>query len=139
MEGSIRQVGVMIGQFHGYVTEATMAVRFFTDKARSLLAAIKAGIDEGRIDTWSYDSDGDFTHTTHDGQWENRGFLRPDPRDDRLLLNIIFGRSEAQQRIVYGVYHGRFIEMVITHFPGRFKLAAATPNMTKEDKSLNGS
>ncbi len=116
-----------------------MAVRLFTDKGDTLLEAIKAGIDEGEIDTWSYDKDGDFTHTPRDGQWTNRAFLRPGIRNDRLLLNIIFARGERQERVVYAVYHGRFIEMAITHFPGQFTLAAATPNMTKEDKALNGS
>jgi len=116
-----------------------MAVRLFTDKAEVLLDAIRTAIDQEKIDTWVYDKEGDFTHSTHDGQWRNRAFLRPEIRNDRLLLNIIFASDEAERRAVYGVYHGRFIEMATTHFPSRFTLAVATPNMTKEDKALNGS
>jgi len=115
-----------------------VAVRLFTQDASTLLNAIKGAIDEGHIDTWSYDGDGDFTHTTHDRQWENRAWLRPSIRKDRLLLNIIFASNETQKRLVYGVYHGRFIEMAVTHFPSRFAEGVAA-NMTKEDKELNAS
>jgi hypothetical protein len=114
-----------------------VAVRLFTRDASTLLAAIRAAIDEGQIDTWSYDGDDDFTHTTHDRQWENRAWLRPSPRKDRLLLNIIFASDETQKRLVYGIYHGRFIEMAVTHFPTKFTEGVATPNMTKEDQELN--
>ena len=114
-----------------------MAVRLFTANAGALLRAIKEAIDKGHIDTWSYDSDGDFTHTTHDRQWEERAWLRPQIRDDRLFLNIIFASGEKQKRQVYGIYHGRFIEMAVTHAPQRFTTAVATANMTKEDKELN--
>lgn len=114
-----------------------MAVRLFTKDAGSLLGAIKRAIDEGHIDTWSYDSDGDFTHTTHDRQWENRAWLRPSIRKDRLLLNIMFASDETQKRPVYGVYHGRFIEMAVTHFPAKFTEGVATANMTKEDQGIN--
>ena len=114
-----------------------MAVRLFTKEADALLAAIKRAVDEGHIDTWSYDDEGDFTHTTHDRQWENRAWLRPRRLKDRLLLNIIFAKNATQKRQVYGVYHGRFIEMAVTHFPAKFTVGVATANMTKEDQELN--
>jgi hypothetical protein len=114
-----------------------VAVRLFTPGASALLAAIRAAIDEGHIDTWSYDSDGDFTHTTHDRQWENRAWLKPRILKDRLLLNIVFASNATQKRQVYAVYHGRFIEMAVTHFPAKFTEGVATANMTKEDQGLN--
>jgi hypothetical protein len=114
-----------------------MAVRLFTKSASALLVAIKGAIDAGHVDTWTYDSVGDFTHTTHDRQWENRAWLKPSIRKDRLLLNIIFASNETQKRLVYGVYHGRFIEMAVTHFPAKFAEGVATANMTKEDQELN--
>jgi hypothetical protein len=114
-----------------------VAVRLFTQDASALLDAVRAAIDDGHIDTWSYDGDGDFTHTTHDHQWEKRAWLRPRIGKDRLLLNIIFAGGERQKREVYGVYHGRFIEMAVVHFPKRFETGAATANMTKEDQELN--
>jgi len=114
-----------------------VAVRLFTNNARALLSAIKSGIDDGDIETWAYDKDGDFTHTTHDRQWERRAWLKPVIQSDRLRLNIIFASGEEEQREVYGIYHGRFIEMAVIHFPTLFGRGEATANMTKEDKELN--
>jgi hypothetical protein len=113
-----------------------VAVRLFTKNASALLGAIKAAIDKGDIDTWAYDSAGDFTHTPRDHQWDNRAWLRPVIQSDRLRLNIIFASGEQQPREVYGIYHGRFIEMAVVHFPKLFETGAATANMTKEDKDL---
>ena len=117
--------------------EGTMAVRLFTKSARELLQSIKTGIDNGEIETWAYDKEGDFTHTTHDGQWQNRAWLRPVIQSDRLRLNLIFSSGEEQQKEVYGVYHGRFIEMAVIHFPQFFERGEATSKMTKEDLELN--
>jgi hypothetical protein len=114
-----------------------MAVRLFTGDASSLLSAIRVAIDKGRVDTWSYDSDGDFTHTTHDRQWVGKAYLKPRQLSDRLVLNIIMRCEDDKKRAVYGVFHGRFIEMAVTHFPRSFTTAVATPFMTKEDRALN--
>ena len=40
-----------------------MAIRIETTNARALLLAVREAINKGHIGTWSYDSDGDFTHT----------------------------------------------------------------------------
>jgi len=114
-----------------------MAVRLFTTEAETLLDSIKRGIARGEIETWALDNDGDFTHTASGGQWKNRAYLRPRTLNDRLLLNIIIRKTETQKREVYAVYHGRFIEMVISHFPKLLSTAAATPFYTKEDTALN--
>jgi hypothetical protein len=114
-----------------------MAIRFFTSDAAGLLAAIKRKIAAGDIVTWAIDRDGDFTHTSNGGQWENRAYLRPKLMDDRLLFNIIIQKAESQKREVYAVYHGRFIEMAIAHVFNLFSTAVATPSYTKEDKAFN--
>lgn len=40
-----------------------MAVYIKTNKPQELLDELKDFINKGTIDTWSYDSDGDFTHS----------------------------------------------------------------------------
>ena len=45
-----------------------MAVHILTSTPNTLLTKIKAAIDKGEIDTWSYDANGDFTHTPE--QWK---------------------------------------------------------------------
>jgi hypothetical protein len=64
-----------------------MAIRAFTDNGRSLLARIRGLIDQGHIDTWSYDKDGDFTHTPP--QFKNKAWLHLEVQNDRLRLRII--------------------------------------------------
>jgi hypothetical protein len=90
-----------------------MAVRLFTDDPNKALGALKRMIDEGHIDTWSYDSRGDFTHTAASGQWKNKAWLRPKLCADRLEMNIIRPKNGSVNREVYAVYHGRFIETAV--------------------------
>jgi hypothetical protein len=41
----------------------SMALLFKTNTPQALLNDFKKKIDEGHVVTWSYDKDGDFTHT----------------------------------------------------------------------------
>jgi hypothetical protein len=66
-----------------------MAVVVKTENPISLLSAIKKAIDQDDIQTWSYDADGDFTHTAD--QWIRRAWFRPIVREGRLVFNIIPG------------------------------------------------
>jgi hypothetical protein len=76
------------------------------------------------VRTWSYDSDGDFTHTAE--QWNKKAWLRPREEDDRLILNVLTPRSTTLSKLLYAIYHGRFIEMLLNHFDGKFKRASAS-------------
>ncbi|PNE12407.1 MAG: hypothetical protein CR217_03280 [Beijerinckiaceae bacterium] len=58
-----------------------MAIHFKTETPKKLLAAYKKAIDDGHISTWSYDSDGDFTHTAD--QWNKKAWLRPKVQEGR--------------------------------------------------------
>lgn len=101
-----------------------MAVRVFSENPRSLLAKVKASIKDGSIETWSVDSDGDFTHTPE--QWRNRAWFRPVASEDKIVFNILGPKSKAISREVYGIFHGRLIEMLLTHFDQEFNRASAT-------------
>jgi hypothetical protein len=67
-----------------------------TDKPERLLENFKKKIDDGKVETWSYDADGDFSHTP--SQWKNRAWLRPVIEDDRLHLKIRRARDETDRR-----------------------------------------
>ena len=101
-----------------------MAVRVFSDHPRGLLAGVKASIQDGSIETWSVDADGDFTHTPD--QWKNRAWFRPVVSEDKLIFNILGPKSKPITRTVYGIYHGRLIEMFLIHFDQEFSRASAT-------------
>ena len=101
-----------------------MAIRVTTAQPSSLLAAVKKAIDERKVDTWSYDSDGDFTHTP--SQWAKKAWLRPRVQSSGLILNILNPKGVSLSKEIYGVYHGRFIEMLLAHFDDKFTDAEAT-------------
>ena len=108
-----------------------MAIRVFCDEPRTLLAEIKAAIENERVTTWKVDSDGDFTHDAD--QWRNRAWLRPRIFEDRILFNIVGATNRKLSRATYGVYHGRFIEMLLNHFDKKFDRVTATALATKDD------
>lgn len=101
-----------------------MAVIVLTPTPSELLAAIKSEIGSRKIETWSVDKDGDFTHTRP--QWINKAWLRPSVQTDRLVFNILTPKGEKMSRAIYGIYHGRFIEMLLDHFDLKFTEARAT-------------
>ena len=90
----------------------------------ALLAAIKKAIDDREVQTWTYDSDGDFTHSAQ--QWNNQAWLRPSVQAGALTMNIMPPQAKNISSEVYAVYHGRFVEMVLAHFDSRFTAASAT-------------
>jgi hypothetical protein len=93
------------------------------DPAR-LLAVIRSSISEGKIDTWRYDSDGDFTHTPP--QWVNQAWLRPSIGFGQITFGIIGNKNIKMTKSVYGVYHGRFTEMLLMHFDTDLQSIRAT-------------
>src|SRR5262249_36582751 len=98
----------------------------------SLLSAIKAEISNGNIDTWIVDAEGDFTHSPP--QWKLKAWLRPRVREDQLVFNILSPQGVQLSKTTYGVYHGRFIEMLLTHFDEKFQRAAATALASTGDR-----
>lgn len=95
-----------------------MAIIVFTSDPKSLLANIKAAIDQGHIETWSYDRDGDFTHTA--GQWKAEAWFNPSLGSDGLYLSLLGRKDVSMSKAIYGIYHGRFSEMLLTHFSYEF-------------------
>jgi hypothetical protein len=102
-----------------------MAINLITDTPNKLLATFKKAIDEGHVVTWSYDKDGDFTHTAT--QWKGQAWLRPSVVEkERLVLNIIRPQNSKVSLEVYAIYHGRFIESMLAHCNQLFTSGRAT-------------
>jgi hypothetical protein len=104
-----------------------MAIEVKTSTPKWLLDAIKKAIDEGKTETWEYDADGDFTHKPE--QWRNKAWLSPQVSAGALNFGIIGTKRGGVSKLVYGVYHGRFIEMLLSHFDDDFSTASATAQL----------
>jgi len=97
-----------------------------TSNASGLLKAIKDAIDAKKVETWSYDKDGDFTHEV--SQWKNKAWLRPEIENfnNVLKFRLIPPENTTITKEVNGVFHGRFIEMLFAHFDSKFSGAIAS-------------
>jgi hypothetical protein len=110
-----------------------MALNFKTATPKKLLKAFKNAIDQGHIVTWSYDKDGDFTHTTT--QWKNLAWFRPTIKEkESLILNIIKPKDKNITSEVYAIYHGRFIEAMLAHCDSIFTNAITSALPTSNDR-----
>ena len=109
-----------------------MAIFVTTNTPGMLVENIKKKIDEHKIDTWSVDSDNDFTHNVD--QWRNRAWIRYAIESGRVVFYVIC-RKDANMTIVeYAVYHGRFVEMLLTHFDNECNAIEVTPLATSYDR-----
>ncbi|MCH8012003.1 MAG: hypothetical protein IIA61_08670 [Candidatus Marinimicrobia bacterium] len=108
-----------------------MAIIVKTQNPSGLLSKIKKAINDKSIDTWSYDSDGDFTHKPE--QWKNKAWLRPKVYSNELRFGILGQKDTELTKYLYGVYHGRFIEMLLNHFDSDFNQVQATAVKTEPD------
>lgn len=108
-----------------------MAIIIKTSNPQGLLMAIRKAIDDGHVTTWSYDDDGDFTHTPD--QYNRKAWLRPESSAGELKFGIVYPQTVKKTKFIYGIYHGRFIEMLLVHFNSSFTLVSATSKLTKPD------
>ena len=108
-----------------------MAAHLLTSNPSKLLETFKEAVKRGHIDTWSVDSQGDFTHTPP--QWKNLAWFRPAVRPDRLVLRIVKPQNGSVSWEVYGIYHGRIIESFLVHCHALFSDGIATAAPTTDD------
>jgi hypothetical protein len=109
-----------------------MAINFETSDPQKLLATFKHLIDQKKVVTWSYDRDGDFTHTPD--QWARKAWLSPSILNGRLIMNFLGNQSVTTTSALYGVYHGRFLESMLTHCDTLFSSGTASAMPTNSDR-----
>lgn len=91
-----------------------MAIFVQTETPSRLVREIKEYIDDKKITTWMYDKDGDFTHDTD--QWRFNAWIRPFIEKNRVVFGILCRNDRNLSVVDYAIYHGRFVEMLLTHF-----------------------
>lgn len=87
-----------------------------TDDPKGLLAAIKRLIDEKKIDTWSYDKDGDLRYEAE--QYRKQVFgLKPSIAAGSLDLTVLGLKDVvAPTQAIKAILYGRFAEQILAHF-----------------------
>jgi hypothetical protein len=113
---------------------SAMAINVTTGNGQALLAAIYKAIDDKKVDTWRYETHGSVKYLTHCAdQWDEKAWLKSTVQAPGLVLNIVKPKSTNISTVVYSVYHGRFIEMLLAHFDEQMSGAAATAMPTLAD------
>ena len=113
-----------------------MALYFETNDPPKLLNEFKKAIKEGKVVTWSYDKDDDFTHTPE--QWKNQAWLRPKVETGRLAFYILRPENSSVTSLAYAIYHGRFIESMLLHCDNLFAEGRATALPAGNDNVSQG-
>lgn len=109
-----------------------MAIIIKTRYPHVLIDQIKRGIDNKEIETWCCDSDGDFTHSAP--QWANRAWFRAYFDDNMVTFGIIGRKGVFLTREEYGLYHGRFTEMLMSHFSSQItEIIVQSPLINDKD------
>lgn len=114
---------------------SNMAIRIKTNNPDLILKEIIYRIDASFIKTWKYDEDGDFTCT--DEQWINRAWFRPHTfADEKQLIFAIIGRNDVNLSMAeFSLYHGKFIEMLVSHLYGIYEHLEILPKGNHFDPS----
>ncbi len=108
-----------------------MSIFVSTKEPNRLVEKIRSDIELKKIDTWSVDSDGDFTHSAE--QWRYRAWLRAKIEEGRVVFFIICRKDRNLSVLDYGIYHGRFVEMLLNHYDKECTKIEVTPLATKYD------
>ena len=101
-----------------------MAIYIKTANPKGLLDDIKQSIGNKVIQTWIEDEEGDFTH---DSQWKNKAWFHPQIKNGQLAFGLVGRKDESMTKLIYGIYHGRFSEMLLTHFDSSIEELLLTP------------
>lgn len=103
-----------------------MAIRIKAPNPAVLLRAIRQEILQGNVLTWELYTDGTFTHCAD--QWDQRAYFTPRVFQKILRFNLIPGSEDPVQGDTYGLYHGRFVEMLTTHHSHRLNWIQVVPH-----------
>lgn len=106
-----------------------MAIKLkLKDESNDLGDSIRDLIDEGKLLNWEYDVEGDFTLSS--AQWRNKAWFRLHKNNespDSIGFGIIGRKEQSMGRTLYAVYHGRFAEMLLSHFDREISDMDITP------------
>jgi len=110
-----------------------MAVIVYADDPNQFTETLQRIFDDGDVKAWIRDDDGDYTHSP--SQWIQMAWFRIRPPEmDRVVFSLLGAKGMKMSTEVYAVYHGRFIEMLLTHLDHEFSDVEATAQRHPRDR-----
>ena len=96
-------------------------IKVNTTNPSNLETLVDKAIKDGSIKTWEIQIHDDVKYYTHTPeQWRQKAYLRPYQANNMWQLYLVWPKVSNKEKAVSGVYHGRFIEMLCTHFANNF-------------------
>ena len=108
-----------------------MAIIIKTQRPQELINSLNRAINRRAILTWVVDDMGDYTISRE--QWQFLAWMRPYILNDRIVFGIIQSRKFPMTKELYGVYHGRFVATLLSHFDLDIIDINVTPLLTEYD------
>lgn len=90
-----------------------------------LISSLNEAIMSRSVLTWAVDNMGDYTISRD--QWRYLAWMRPYIEGNRIIFGIIQSRKYPMTRELYGVYHGRFVATLLSHFDTDIYSLSVTP------------
>lgn len=108
-----------------------MAIIIKTKNPNQLLQSLNDAIENREILTWMVDDDGDYTITRD--QWQYHAWMKPyiKQEDGILCFGIVQSRKFEMTKDLYGIYHGRFVATLLSHFDTLMDDIQVTPLLLK--------
>lgn len=107
-----------------------MAIVIKTEQPNQLLEELNRAITNGLIQTWQVDCEGDYTISRF--QWFQHAWLRPYVETGRLVFGIVQSSSFVMTCQLYGVFNGRFVATLLTHFDFMIEHMEITPMLVEK-------
>src|SRR6266496_3320238 len=107
-----------------------MAVTIDVTNPTALLRAIIAKVDQQAVVGWMSDGES-FTLTAP--EWSSKAWLRPFPQTEQLVLGLVPSEGQEMSKELYAAYHGRLVEMLLTHFSDMMNAVEVTVGITYPD------
>ena len=109
-----------------------MAILIRTTNPQDFIDKLNHAILEKRIRTWMVDADGDYTAAPE--KWKYRAWFRPycNKSESLLAFGIVKSMEYTLTCEVYGVYHGRFIATLLSHFDELSNHIEITPSFDQK-------
>ena len=88
---------------------------------QALLVAIKKEIKEKKIETWEHLEHQKKDYFTHiPAQFYQKAYLLAEVSAGVLVFTVVPPKDVTLEKGLYGVYEGRFIEMLLNHLKPQF-------------------
>lgn len=106
-----------------------MAIIIKTQNVQKLIDSLNNSIKNREILTWMIDSDGDYTIVRD--QWRYHAWFRCYNKEERIIFGIVQSRKFLMTRDLYGIYSGRFVATLLSHFDSLMDDIHVTPLLLK--------